>query len=80
MVVEAAPAAPFIITKAEFLLELLIIALDPPAQLGRIDQPIKGDILWQGGKPILGRLGFVFRPLNQQPLLGARRVCLRGSC
>src|SRR5271169_4878148 len=32
--VEAAPPAPFIITKAEFLFELLIIALDPPPQLG----------------------------------------------
>jgi hypothetical protein len=30
MVVEAAPSAPFIITKAELLLELLIVALDPP--------------------------------------------------
>ena len=72
MVVEAAPPAPFIITKPEFLLEFLIIALDPPAQFGQIDQPIEGDILGQGGKPILGRLGFVFRPLDQQPLFGAR--------
>src|ERR1700680_2785767 len=36
--VEAAPPAPFIITKAEFLLELLIIALDPPPQLCQINQ------------------------------------------
>src|SRR5580692_5968031 len=35
MVVEAAPPAPFIISKAQFLLELLIIALDPPSQLGQ---------------------------------------------
>ena len=40
MVVEAAPPAPFIVTQAEFLLELLIIALDPPAQFGQVDQPI----------------------------------------
>ena len=72
MVVEAAPPAPFIITEAEFLLELLVIALDPPAQLWQVDQPIEGDILGQGGEPILGRLGFAFRPLDQQPLLGAR--------
>ena len=72
MVVEAAPPAPFIITKAEFLLQLLVVALDPPSQLGEIDQTFESDILGQGGKPILGRLGFVFRPLDQQPLFGAR--------
>jgi hypothetical protein len=44
-VVEVAPPAPFIVTQAEFLLELLIIALDPPAQFGQVDQPIEGDIL-----------------------------------
>ncbi len=64
VMVEAAPPAPFIITKAEFLFELLIIALDPPPQFCQVDQAIEGDILGQGGKPILGRLGFVFRPLD----------------
>ena len=72
MVVEAAPPAPFIITKPEFLLQLLIIALDPPSQLCDINQTFEGDILWQSGKPILGRLGFFWRPLDQQPLFGAR--------
>jgi hypothetical protein len=41
VVVEAAPPAPCIITHAEFL----VIALDPPAQFGQIDQPIEGDFL-----------------------------------
>src|SRR5580700_7630817 len=70
MVVEAAPPAPFIITKPELLLQLLIIALDPPSQLCDINQTFEGDILWQSGKPILGRLGFFWRPLDQQPLFG----------
>ena len=47
MVVEAAPPAPFIIPKAEFLLELLIIALDPPSQLCQINQAVERDILGQ---------------------------------
>ena len=72
MVVEAAPPAPFVIAEAEFLLQLLVIALDPPSQLGEIDQTLKADLLGQRGKPILGRLGFTFRPLDQQPLFGAR--------
>ena len=70
--VEAAPPAPFVITKAKLLLELLIIALDPPPQFCDVDQLIKGDILGHGGKPIFGRLGFVLRPLDQQPLFRAR--------
>jgi hypothetical protein len=36
--------APFIITEAEFLLELLIIALDPRPQLCQVDQAIAAKI------------------------------------
>src|ERR1700675_4599820 len=43
--VEASPAAALVMSKAEFLLEFLIIALDPPAQLGQIDQPLEGDVV-----------------------------------
>src|ERR1700730_12570940 len=72
--VEAAPPAPFVIAKAKLLLELLIIALDPPPQLCQIDQTIERGIFGQGGKPILRRLGFVFRPLDQKPLFSAQLV------
>ena len=70
--VEAAPPAPFIIAEAEFLLELLIIALDPSSQLCQIDQTIEGGLFGQGGKPILGRLGFVLQPLDQKPFFSAQ--------
>ena len=70
--VEAAPPAPFIITQAELLFELLIIALDPPPQLCQVDQTIEGGIFGQGRKPILGRFGFVLWPLDQQPLFSAQ--------
>src|ERR1700758_1405467 len=72
VMVEAAPPAPFIIAEAEFLLELLIIALDPPSQLCQIAQTIEGGLFGQGGKPILGRLGFVFRPLDQKPFFSTQ--------
>ena len=36
--VKAAPAATLVVAEAEFLLQLLIVAFDPPAQLGQIDQ------------------------------------------
>ena len=35
---EAAPSAALVVAKTEFLLEVLIIALDAPAQLGEADQ------------------------------------------
>src|SRR3981189_2835758 len=38
MMVEPAPPAPLIITKPEFLLQLLIIALDTPSQLCEVNQ------------------------------------------
>jgi hypothetical protein len=38
VVVEAAPSTTLEMSKSDFLLELLIIALDAPAQLGEVDQ------------------------------------------
>jgi hypothetical protein len=74
--VEASPPAPFIIAEAELLLQLLVVARDPPSQLGNIDQTVKADLLGQCGKPILGRPGVALRPLDQQPLFGTRRAQL----
>src|SRR4051794_20443462 len=69
---EAAPAAALIVSQAEFLFELLVIALDPPAQLGQIDQAIEGHVRRDGGQPILGRLGLALGPFDEQPLLVPR--------
>ena len=43
--VEAAPAPSFKMSQPDLLLEFLVIALDPPAQLGQIDQPLEGDVV-----------------------------------
>src|SRR5271155_5316281 len=67
VMVEAAPPAPFIVTQAKLLFELLIIALNAPTQLCQINQAIEGDTLGQGGQPIFGWFGFVLRPFDQQP-------------
>src|SRR4028118_1861828 len=69
---EAAPASPLIVSKPKFLLELLVVALDPPAQLGKLDEALEGDVLGQGGEPVLRRLLRLGRPLDQQPFLRAR--------
>ena len=45
--VEASPAASLVVPKSDFLLELLIIPLNAPTQLGNIDQPLEVYLLWQ---------------------------------
>src|SRR5258708_913498 len=84
MVVEAPPTAPFVISKAEFLLEFLVVALDPPAQFRQIDEAVEGDVFGHSGEPIFDRFGLALGPLDQQPLLGARRgapsVAMRRAC
>src|SRR5260370_29610080 len=67
--VEAAPSAPFIVSKPDLLLELLIVPLDTPAQLGKVNELAEADIRRQRREPIFGRLGFALGPLDQQPLL-----------
>src|SRR5271168_184999 len=67
--VKAAPTAAFIVTEADLLLEFEIVALDPPAELGLVDQTLKGDVGGQRGKPIMVRFGFALRPFDHQPLL-----------
>ena len=72
--VEAAPAAPFVVPEAEFLLEFLIIALDPPAQLGEIDQVAERHI---GVRRSRARTSSArlhpWRPLDQQRLFAKLR-------
>src|ERR1700686_5820512 len=70
--VEPSPSSPFIMAQSKFLLQVLVIALDPPAQLGQIDQAAERDIVGQGPQPVFGRLLFVLRPFNEQPFFGTR--------
>ena len=56
VMMEATPAAAFIMPEPDLLLEFLIIALDAPAQLGSVDQIAECDAARQGREPVLGRL------------------------
>jgi hypothetical protein len=66
---KAAPSASLELPQSNLLLELLIVALDAPAQFGDVDQAIEGDIVGKGREPVFGRLGLALGPLDQQPLL-----------
>src|SRR3954470_19923970 len=52
VMVKAEPSAPFEMPEADLLLELLIIALDAPAQLGSVDQIAERGVSRQGREPI----------------------------
>ena len=73
VVVEAAPAAAFEMAQAHLLLELLIVALDPPAQGGGGDKLLQAGLGRQAGEPeaLLGSLALA--ALAQKPLLGPGR-------
>ena len=72
MVMKASPASAFVVAQPQFLLEVLIVSLDAPAQLGHFDQLSDGGVCWQCGEPVLGRLRIAFGPLDQQPFVGPR--------
>src|SRR5713101_2858461 len=69
MMMEPPPAAALEMVEPELILELLIVALDAPAQLGEADEVDDGRRLRQGREPILRRFGFAPRPLDEQPRL-----------
>ena len=66
---KAAPSASFIVTEPEFLLQFLIVALDPPAQLGQVNEIPQRHIRRQSGQPVFGGFRFALRPLDQTPFL-----------
>src|ERR1700682_4590056 len=77
---EAAPFAPRLVSTPDLLFEFLIVSLDTPAQLGKVDELAEANIGWQRRQPIFGRLGFALGPFDQQPLLRYQfRGCLTVS-
>src|SRR3954464_13999371 len=72
MVVEPAPAAALVVPEPQFLLELLVVALDAPPELGKFNQARETNVLRQGREPVFGGLLLAFRPLDQEPFLRAR--------
>src|SRR5258707_14519626 len=71
VMVKATPASSLVVAQAELLLKLLIVSFNAPAHFGCLDQLHKRGINGQRRQPILGRLGLIYRPFDQQPLLCA---------
>src|SRR3984957_8038965 len=72
MMVKASPAAAFLMTETNLLLEFKIVTCDPPTHLGLIDHALERDVGRQGREPVVIRFGFALRPFDQQPLLWRR--------
>ncbi len=72
VMVKAAPGAPLAVVETNLLLEVLIVALDAPAQLDRANQLSMRSIGRQRRQVVLRRRCFAVGPLADQPLLLTR--------
>src|ERR1700680_3276143 len=70
VVVKAAPTAALEMAEAKLLFELLVVALDTPAQLGDAHQFLERSGGGQGAQEVFGRRGLAAGPFDEQPLLG----------
>ena len=73
---ETAPVASFVMAKAKFLFELLVIALNAPACFDAVHQCRERHVLRVRREPVTGRLRFAFRPFDDEPFLLARRIAM----
>src|SRR5258705_10885004 len=76
VVMETAPTASLEMPQAEFLLELLVVALDAPTQLGESHEFFDRRVSGQRTQEILAWLDFGLWPLDEQPLLIGDIPCL----
>src|SRR5262245_12207435 len=68
--VHAGPPSPsFKMSQPYRLLEFLIVAFDPPSQLGNVAELTERDVLRKRRQPIFDRLLLAIGPFNQQPFL-----------
>jgi len=76
---KASPTSPLEVAKPAFLLEVLIVALDTPAQLGFFDEVFEGDVGGLRREPIFGGLDVAFGPFDQQPFVVTQLVAMSGA-
>src|SRR5215470_11652693 len=70
VMMESPPATALIMAEADFLLEVTVIMLDTPAQLGEIDEPAQRHVRVDGCEPVFDRLVLALGPLDEQRLFG----------
>jgi hypothetical protein len=65
MMMKAPPTAALIVTQADFLFEILVIALNSPAHLGLKDHSPQSHTFWQRGQPVFEWLFVALWPFDQ---------------
>jgi hypothetical protein len=69
VMLEASPTSSFIMPKAEFLFQILIVALDAPTRLRDVDQSAPARARGQSGEPVFRGFRLSFGPIDQTPFL-----------
>src|SRR5262249_5350057 len=69
VMVEAPPSPSFEMSQPDLLLKFLIVAFDPPSQLGNVDELTERAVFRKLRQPIFDRLLLAIGPFNQQPSL-----------
>src|SRR3990172_3665346 len=64
---KSSPGTPLVMVEAQFVLELLEVALDAPADFNESDKFSKGDGMRNGREPIFCGFGFPDWPFDQKP-------------
>ena len=67
-----APAATFIMAKADFLLEIMVVTFDPPSAFGDRNKLLQRDICWKCGEPVFDWGFITLGPFHHEPLFGSR--------
>ena len=78
--VEAAPSPPFEMPQPDFLFEFLVVAFDPPAHLGNINELTERYIFWKRRQPVFDRFFLAIGPFNQQPFLRRLLASQQSRC
>src|SRR4051794_7442094 len=80
---KATPPSPLVVAEPELLFEFLVVALDPPAQLGGVHQGTAAAVCGQRGQKVFRWLGFIDGPVDQAPFLrtgcGAFIIAMPGA-
>jgi len=71
VMMKASPTPHLVISQSDRF-EVFVISFDWPTTFGGVDQLSQRRLSAQRQKPIFGRIAFSKRPLDQQPLFGAR--------
>ncbi len=70
---KSAPPTSLEVSKAELLLEVLVVTLNAPAHLGNVNEMFDRRLFWQCAKPVFGGFELANGPLDKQPFIIARR-------